>query len=58
MYQIQSSYTLPLHITCYILRLRLEMQYPTQKNNITDAAIIITIYDIDVGVITDRFMRV
>lgn len=32
------------------------MQYPIQKNNITDATIIITICAIDVGVIMDRFM--
>jgi hypothetical protein len=34
------------------------MQYPTQKNNTTDATIITTICAIDEGVITDRFMRV
>ena len=33
------------------------MQYPIQKNNITDATIIITICAIDVGVITDRFIE-
>ena len=32
------------------------MQYPIQKNNITDAAIIITIYAIVVGVITFKFI--
>ena len=31
------------------------MQYPIQKNNTTDATIIITIYAIVVGVIIDKF---
>ncbi len=32
------------------------MQYPTQKKKITHAAIMITIYAIVVGFITDKFM--
>jgi hypothetical protein len=32
------------------------MQYPIQKNNTTDATIIITIYAIVVGVIIDKFI--
>ena len=34
------------------------MQYPIQKNNITDAVIIMTIYAIVVGVIIDKFMLI